>query len=221
MSIAGEGSGRFGSSPRGCSRRSAALRRFRTTVRRAADAEPGGRPSVAPGLRAGQLRQDHGADECQSAPTSSLRDKEVVLTPCLQVPRTKADAGGHNGCSAPMPMCPSALSGHPSSSCGSDDPAAKTAADGLARRGRLWTMMDSSPRDRAIDVGADASDNVGGGIEEPLKPDPVGDSGVTRRTSTSICRTGGGPSGSGCVGSGAMISRYFVGPSASRLLCVP
>jgi hypothetical protein len=79
----------------------------------------------------------------------------------------------------------------------------------------------SPAQDRAIDVGADALDNVGGGIEEPLKPDPVEDSGVTRRTSTSICRTGGGPSGSGCVGSGAMISRYFVGPSASRLLCVP
>ena len=36
-------------------------------------------------------------------------------------------------------------------------------------------------QDRAIDVGADALDNVGEGIEEPLKSDPVEDSGVTRR----------------------------------------
>jgi hypothetical protein len=40
----------------------------------------------------------------------------------------------------------------------------------------------SPAQDRAIDVGGDALDNVGGGIEEPLKSDPVEDSGVTRRS---------------------------------------
>jgi hypothetical protein len=60
-------------------------------------------------------------------------------------------------------------------------------AQSLSIRGLSAT---APAQDRAIDVGADALDNVGGGIEEPLKPDPVEDSGVTRRTSTSICRTG-------------------------------
>ena len=40
----------------------------------------------------------------------------------------------------------------------------------------------SPAQDRAIDVGGDALDNVGGGIEEPLKSDPVEDSGVTRHS---------------------------------------
>ena len=37
-------------------------------------------------------------------------------------------------------------------------------------------MATGPAQDRAIDVGADALDSVGGGIEEPLEPDPVEDS---------------------------------------------